>query len=377
MAKRRVFVGAILFLTTTALLPHRICRQGASSWIAEDSSHPLALARRVARWVQSDLDTKNFATGSTLFDGEWLFGTHQMAALGLIQTIQSHPDAASELRPIVDLCIDRMISPELRAFDSHSWSEDPMDGLEGNKHHAAYYGYLNFVLGRYRVLAPDNRFSALNDAITRGLIRRIEGSRTSLLETYPGEVYPVDNASVAGSIGLTYLGTGAPRPPVLDRWLKMFREQDVEASSGLVHQSVSALDGRPLEPGRGSGTALSVYFLADLDPALAGDLYQSILSSLRETVLGFGAIREYRRGVEGRGDIDSGPLILGYSISATGFSIGASRLMGDDETFEDLFATYRLFGIPHMMNGELSHITGGPIGDSIMFAMLTARRSRP
>ena len=44
--------------------------------------------------------------------------------------------------------------------------------------------------------------------------------------------------------------------------------------------------------------------------------------SLADSVLGFGAVYEYPVAYRkvGRGDIDSGPLVLGYAVSATGFS---------------------------------------------------------
>ncbi|MEQ9321324.1 MAG: ATP-binding cassette domain-containing protein, partial [Polyangiaceae bacterium] len=65
-------------------------------------------------------------------------------------------------------------------------------------------------------------------------------------------------------------------------------------------------------------------------------------------------------------------LVFGYGISATGFAIGAARIHGDRERFEGLYATAHLFGAPVTQDGMTSVVTGGPLGDAILFAMLTA-----
>ena len=105
---------------------------------------------------------------------------------------------------------------------------------------------------------------------------------------------------------------------------------------------------------------------------MSRSLYEALQRSCYDLVLGFGAMREYAPGVAGRGDIDSGPLVFGYGISATGFAIGSARVHGDHERFEALYATAHLFGAPVTLRGRISFLTGGPLGDAILLAMLTA-----
>jgi hypothetical protein len=77
-----------------------------------------------------------------------------------------------------------------------------------------------------------------------------------------------------------------------------------------------------------------------------------------------------------RSDIDSGPVILGFGVSATGFAVGASRANDDRDSFVALYATAHLFGAPFDESGSRTFTTGGPLGDAILFAMLTAPRPR-
>jgi hypothetical protein len=189
-----------------------------------------------------------------------------------------------------------------------------------------------------------------------------------MLETYPGEIYPVDNTAVVASVALS---DGDRARPLVQRFVRELRVRAIDDKTGLLFQS---LDGerRPLDAPRGSGTALAVYFTSFADIDLSRDLYHALTRELSDSVLGFGVLREYPRGRFGLGDIDSGPLIFGYSISATGFALAGARIHGDPDTFERLYRTFHLFGAPLRRNGRLSFVSGGALGNAIVFAMLTA-----
>jgi len=83
-------------------------------------------------------------------------------------------------------------------------------------------------------------------------------------------------------------------------------------------------------------------------------------------------VREYPHGHSGSGDIDSGPVILGYGVSATGFALGPARIHGDQALFGRLLRTAVLFGAPLQRKDTLEFVSGGPLGNAILFAMLTA-----
>jgi len=120
-----------------------------------------------------------------------------------------------------------MLSPELRGFDREAWGSDPLQSLSVDRgaDHVAYLGYLNLLLGLERVLAPKTRHAALNDRITSALVRRLERAPLLLLQSYPREVYPVDNCAVAGSIALRDRATGSDHSVLLDRWSRRLRER--------------------------------------------------------------------------------------------------------------------------------------------------------
>jgi hypothetical protein len=56
-----------------------------------------------------------------------------------------------------------------------------------------------------------------------------------------------------------------------------------------------------------------------------------------------------------------------------GFSLGAAKVARDEAAFRELWRAVHLFGAPHQSSGRLHFVSGGALGDAILFAMLTAR----
>ena len=116
-----------------------------------------------------------------------------------------------------------------------------------------------------------------------------------------------------------------------------------------------------------------MYFLSFVDQQLAAELYQAARRELTGNVIGFGLMQEYPASSPGGfGDIDSGPVIMNYGVSPTGFMIAGTRIFGDRDYFKQLYRTSVLFGAPLKLGDDWEYVAGGPLGNAIMFAMLTA-----
>jgi hypothetical protein len=178
-------------------------------------------------------------------------------------------------------------------------------------------------------------------------------------------------AAVAAAIAVHGRATGADHHVVLARWADAVRATQIDRASGLVFQRMGAIDGRPHDAPRGSGTALAAYFVGFADRKLAATLADALWRH-EGTFLGFGAIREYAEGHRGGGDVDSGPVVFGVSVSATGFALAPARAFGRDEVFERLYRTTDLFGVRVAANGATRFTTGGPIGNALLLALLTS-----
>ncbi|MBK6529736.1 MAG: hypothetical protein IPF99_09070 [Deltaproteobacteria bacterium] len=370
--RARFAITAACALALSPLLPRALVGRDADALFDGGASAQDALARTVADYVARDTRAGSFHTGSTRFDGEWALVTSQMAALGLSQVILAHPELRARYLPPLRAAVDHLLRPETFAFGTQAWGAPALDSLDQDRGHA-YLGYVALAMGALREVDPGTRHAALHDRIVEALARRLEGSPVGVIETYPGEAYPCDLATVVGAIGQHARLTGSDRRALIARMAAVYRTRWTDPSSGYLVQTVVPETGAWASPPRGSGTALSAYFLSFADASLARELGQAVARSGTRSLAGFGAVAEYPRGTAGQGDIDSGPVVLGVSVSATGFALSSARQLRDRERFRALYRTASLFGVPVSRGAGQAFVAGGPIGNSILLAMLTAR----
>lgn len=369
---------ARLAALAAALLASRLvapwwCGRDASRWMDGDRALADSLAAECIAFETRD-DAARAAPAGDRFSGEWALVTHQMIALGLAQIALAHPEERARLAPEVTRAALKSFRPEMRDFGTRAWrGEDAMASLAGPHGHA-YLAYSALALGMARLLDPafPRPVARQHDALVAAYERRLLASPTGLVETYPGEAYPTDTAAVAAAIAVHGRATGVDHARVLARWEALVEARQIDHASGLAFQRMGALDGHPHDAPRGSGTALAAYFAGFADRAIARDLADGLWRH-ESSFWGFGAIREYGEGYSGGGDVDSGPVLLGVSVAATGFALAPARAFGQRAVFEHLYRTTDLFGAPVAGDGgRLRFLPGGPIGDALLLAMLTS-----
>jgi hypothetical protein len=359
-------VVILLAILAGVLLPARLLRGGAHDWVDPRAQTGPRLARAVDDKLRADLEMADFGTGSAHFDGEWWLASYAFALVGYANVADQHPELRDELAEAARHAAAQLVRTEVRAFDTRLWGDDMMACLDQDTHDHAVLGYVAMGLGAARRLDPDLPQADLHDRIVAALTRRVAGRERGLLATYPRQAFPVDVAVGYGAIAEHAALHGRAVPPALTRRITAW-ERDFVTEDDLLVQMVRPSDGRALDAPRGSGTALAAWALAPADPRVAARLAGGARDTLGDTFLGLGVIREYREG-GGMGDVDSGPLVFGYSISGTGFALGAARRVGDRRWFARLWSTTRLFGVPW---GDAGFLTGGTLGNALMLAFLT------
>lgn len=371
----RAAITAAALIAGAATVPRLAIGRAGGAFFDGEVEASRVLAAAVAADAQAGVSAARFHTGDARFDGEWALVSNMMAALGLGQVALAHPELRAAYLPAIEAAVERALAPETTAFGATAWGARGLDDPAIDHGHA-YLGYVDLALGMLRLLDPETRFAATHDRLTAALSRRLEAAPHGLVETYPGEAYPADVASMAGAIGLHAKATGRDHGAALRRYGEALRSTWIEPRSGLLYQAGDAASGRPTAPPRASGTAIAAYFLSFADAALARELASALARGQRASFLGFGGVREYAPGYEGKGDIDSGPVIFGVSVSATGFSLAGARMIGDREMYLEIYRTAELFGVPVAREGRRRFATGGPLGNAILLAMLTAEVRR-
>lgn len=370
-------IALCVALLAARVLPAWWCGRDARGWLEGDADLQWGLARELVEFERADdaLD-RGPERSQNRFVGEWALVTHQMTALGLAQVCLAQPKRCEQLVPVLSRAAQKSFQPEMRDFGTRAWKEDAMASLAGPHGHA-YMGYPALALGVARLLdqAFPKTVAREHDALMEALDRRLLASANGLIETYPGEAYPTDVAAVAAALSVHGRATGIDHSAALAHWARCVRQRQLHPASGLVFQRMGARDGRPHDAPRGSGTGLAAYFAGFADREVHELLAEGLLRH-EVSVWGFGAVREYADGFSGSGDIDSGPVMFGVSVAATGFALAPARALGREEEFTRLYRTTELFGLGIEDGERRRFATGGPIGNALLLAFLTSGPER-
>ena len=201
-------------------------------------------------------------------------------------------------------------------------------------------------------------------------------------ESYPGGRWPCDAVVAAGALAradtvLTDRGAAhADWIATLRSW-RTAALRSADGSTGLLPHRVAA-DGTAVEGPRGSSQAIIQTFWPDVADAVDGrtDLatWQRFSTAFVDRRVGLVGVREFPRGTDGAGDVDSGPLVLGVSASASAVTLAAARRVGDVRLASSLDREAELVGLGVTWHGERRYALGQlPVGD----AFLAWARSTP
>lgn len=215
--------------------------------------------------------------------------------------------------------------------------------------------------------------SSRTDAVLAALVQDPAG----FPESYPGSRWPCDAVVAAAAVSAAEAVRPTPAWRVgLATW-RARAQRSLDPATGLLPHRVDA-QGRALEGPRGSSQAIVQAFWPDVAHTLDGrpdhETWARFTAAFVQRQAGLVGVREFPRGTAGRADVDSGPLLLGVSASASAVTLAAARRVGDTTLATDLDREAELLGVGLTIDGRRRYAFGlAPVGD----AFLAWGRSRP
>lgn len=331
------------------------------------------LARRaglIERVTAPDFGPRSFpeALGDP-FRGEWAIVSLSSAGLALAGLAQRFPSEVETTESDLQKLIERARSDELSEFDTRRWKEPAMTSLPSERGHVGYLGHLTLLLAADEVAFPNGPNRALLKKLTDALRSKVTRGPCELAETYPGEIYIPDNAVALAALALAARAgiVGEPGEPTAKQILENIHTRYADKKTGLLPFRL----GPACEPGEGraSGASWSLMYLAYVDEPYALKGYEALRTRhLDAPIPGVLGVREWPRGVDRGGDVDSGPLLLGLSPAATGFTLALARRAEDTTTLQGLLDTAELAGFSFEFRGRRSYLTAPVVGDAIVLS---------
>lgn len=206
-----------------------------------------------------------------------------------------------------------------------------------------YLGHLNLMLGCHRLLSQNSKYADLNDRITKSIHQRYLQSKNYCLNSYPGMSWIPDNTVAIASIKMHSKNTGSPYDAICAEWIKKAKSSFLDDETNLLASRVDDETGLQIEESRGSMLGWSIFFIYRFDREFAKELYDIYKDKFSTNLWVLTSFKErYKNYDTNVGDIDSGPLFLGYSIPATAFAFAGAV------AFDDLRTAKRIHRIINM-----------------------------
>jgi hypothetical protein len=204
-------------------------------------------------------------------------------------------------------------------------------------------GWRDLLIGSICLFDPtDSALQARWDEETHALVRAFAASPSPYLGSYEGMAWPADATVAMASIALHHRHRNVQDRAVIERWAAQVRLRLDDR--GLMPHEWDPVADRLLQGGRGSSQALMNVLLPVIDSALSREQYTLFQEHFFSEQLGVPVVREHPRGASGRGDVDSGPLILGVGPAATIVGASAACASGDVFHAQEFAATVDGFG---------------------------------
>lgn len=332
------------------------------------AAEPPGVARQLT-FLRAALDDGAGEDAQALFPEGWYFA-HVLYGLARVESgLRQPPDRRDEALREARWALQRLESPAGRA----PFSPDLTPGYG-----VFYQGWTNWLRGGVLALQPAQRrdqaeVARFADASTV-LADAFDASASPYLAAYPGQAWPVDSTVAVASLRLHDTLLPARFDPTVRRWLDGVRQR-LDPRTGLLPHRVDLVSGAPAEVARGTSQSVIQRFLAEIDPAFARAQYLRFRELFVVSPLGLGpAVREYPRGLDGPADVDSGPLLLGVSLSATVVTLGAAQAQGDTALAGALANYGELVGLPLDTPHTKRYAFGVlPVGDAFLAWSKTAR----
>ena len=233
-------------------------------------------------------------------------------------------------------------------------------------------GEIALMLASRREVEEKQEYKLLLTERVNAIVGRFQKSRTKLLESYPDQCWMFDHCVALDAIRMADHLDGTDHSELIRSWLAMAKQKLVDPKSGMLISSFG-LEGTPLDGPEGSSIWMVAHSLQLLDDDFARDQYKRARAQLGAITLGFGYAHEWPKSWKGDPDIDSGPIIPIFNVSAgsSGMAFIGASTFHDGGFLRALAATLDFAAFPSRAQGRLKYCASNQVGDAALLYAAT------
>jgi hypothetical protein len=233
-------------------------------------------------------------------------------------------------------------------------------------------GEVALMLAARRTLEEKPEYKALLKERVDDISSRFMRSPKLMLESYPDECWTFDHVLALDALRLTDRLDGTDNSVLIRTWVEMAKRKLVDPGSGLLVSTFST-DGQFIIGPEGSSIWMIAHGLQILDEPFARDQYWLARKQLGEITVGFGYAHEWPPSWHGQADIDSGPIIPVFDISAgsSGMAFIGASAFDDGKFLSALAGTLDFAAFPSRQKGGLKYCASNQVGDAALLYAAT------
>lgn len=376
---KRVLMGLVALVIAGCIwLPclHFVFHKSASDFYRPQDLAPQAkqlAARQLQLWTEPqsrELELRKMRASNA----EWDFMGRSFLVWSLANLSLREPDA----RRVYLQTMDQIIDETLRLEKQEGMYFFLMPYAKGRAYvaqpaHSLFLdGEIALMAASRRMVEEKTEYKQLLTERVNAMAERLRQSPQLVVESYPDECWMFDHVVALDAMRLADVLDGSDHSELIHKWLEMAKKKLVHEESGLLISSFTT-DGTPLDGPEGSTLWMVAHCLQILDPDFARDQYQRARRELGRTTLGFSYAREWPASWTGAADIDSGPIIPVFNISAgaSGMAFIGASAFGDEKFLSSLAATLDFAAFPSRSNGRLKYCGSNQVGDAALLYAAT------
>jgi hypothetical protein len=229
--------------------------------------------------------------------------------------------AAGAIKSAAELVLD----PLHATWVKQHWGKEYL-----HRENVFYRMLLISAMTSYQRLLGDEKYQALLREQVETLSKELDESPYGLLDDYPGQCYPTDVVAAIAAIKRADAVLRTDHSDFVERSVRGFEGKLVDYT-GLVPYKADSKTGT-IGPARGCSNQWLTVWTPQLWPRYARDLYGNFEKHFWQERCALAGFREFAEATSHSAwsqwyvDVDSGPVIAGYGVSA--FGIGAARANG-------------------------------------------------
>ena len=266
---------------------------------------------------------------------EWEMIALSHISEGLANYSFCHPSQKKEVHQLIEQIVQETttnLSPYPSPLQITSLSE-----------HGLYLTHLNIILASYQQIAQDKKYLPLQQKVSTYLAQETISDPQKHVRSYKDlpHKWPADQSATLYSIWLfdqqnkTTLST----KPIAE-WLNYMDTNATDPKTHLPYSNITGKHNGKIP--RGCALSWSIRYISFFAPTQAKQLWSNYKKSHYESGFFISGFREFPTGITRESDSDSGPIVRGIGVAASGFALPASKVMHDRSTYHALENTRTL-----------------------------------